>query len=75
MNGQNDKNLAMILFQLFQVLEDKTVTPEEGAQLCSAIAFLCMKIKPKLPKFWQRFLIDSVANALQEAEEYFKGLK
>ena len=70
-DNENEQSLAMILFQLFQVLEDRTITPKEGIELCNAISFLCKKLKPQMPKYWQRFLLDSVASACREGAEYF----
>lgn len=73
-NKDNEQSLALILFQLFQVLEDRVITPAEGVELCKAVSFLCMKLKPKMPKYWQRFLLDAVSNACDEGVEYFGGL-
>ena len=70
----NEKNLASILFQLFQVLEDRVITPSEGKELCVAISFLCNKIKESMPKYWQRFLLNAAAEACKEGAEYFGGL-
>ena len=70
----NEKNLASILFQLFQVLEDRVITPSEGKELCIAISFLCNKIKESMPKYWQRFLLNAVGEACKEGAEYFGGL-
>ncbi len=73
-DNPNEQSLAVILFQLFQVLEDRTITPKEGQELCNAISFLCKKLKPSMPKYWQRFLLDSVSSACKEGAEYFGGL-
>ena len=73
-SNANEQSLATILFQLFQILEDRTITPQEGVELCNAIAFLCQKLKPSMPKYWQRFLLDSVSNACKEGAEYFGGI-
>ena len=74
MNNDNEQSLAMILFQLFQVLEDRTITPSEGVELCNAIGFLCKKLEPSMPKYWQRFLLTSVSNACKEGAVYFGGM-
>ena len=71
---ETNKDLAIILLELFKILEDRKVDAKEGAQLCKACVIILHKIRSRIPKLWQRICIDTVINILNELAEYLHGL-
>ncbi len=71
---ETNKDLAIILLELFKILEDRKVDAKEGAQLCKACVIILHKIRSRIPKLWQRICIDTVINILNELAEYLRGL-
>ena len=51
---KTNKDLALILLELFKILEDRKVDAKEGAQLCKACVVILQKIRSRIPKLWQR---------------------
>jgi len=71
---KTNKELALILLELFKILEDRKVDAKEGAQLCKACVVILQKIRSRIPKLWQRICIDTAINILLELSEYLLGL-
>ena len=72
---QTNKDLAAVLLELFKILEDRTVDAREGAQLCKACIMILHKIRPRVPKLWQRITVDTVINILLELSSYLLDLE
>ena len=72
---ETNKELASILIQLFKALEDRVIDAKEGASLCRAVVLIIAKIRPRLPKLWQRLVIDTASNILVETSQFLDGLE
>jgi hypothetical protein len=69
---EHDNELSAILIQLFSILDDRTIDAEEGILICRAGMQLLKKVREKMPKYWQRILIDASCTALEECAQFLE---
>ena len=72
---ETNKEIGRILLSLFQALEDRVINATEGAELCRAVVVIIAKIRSRLPKLWQRILLDTASNILTETASYLEDLE
>lgn len=72
---QRNKEIAVILLDLFRILDDRKITTEEGIELCKACVKILHKIRDRVPKLWQRICIDTACNVLLEVSQYLDNLE
>jgi|TARA_R100000353_G_scaffold172323_1_gene137380 hypothetical protein len=72
---QTDRQLYQVLLELFKILEDRVIDAKEGSQLCKACVMILRKLRGRVPKLWQRIMIDTVINILNEVSEYLLNLE
>ena len=67
---ENRKDFIRIMGQLMTALEDREIDAEEGALLCQTAAKLIERCRPLFCTWWQRAILNSASNALNECAHH-----
>ena len=63
------------IIQIIKILEDRAITPEEGAILIDAIVQVLNQLRPQLKKWYMRIVLDGVKVSLMELKEHLEEIK
>ena len=62
------------IIQIIKILEDRAITPEEGAILIDAIVQVLNQLRPQLKKWYMRIVLDGVKVSLMELREHLEEI-
>ncbi len=63
------------IIQIIKILEDRAITPDEGAILIDAIVQVLNQLRPQLKKWYMRIVLDGVKVSLMELKEHLEEIK
>ena len=63
------------IIQIIKILEDRAITPDEGAILIDAIVQVLNQLRPQLKKWYMRIVLDGVKVSLMELKEHLEDIK
>ena len=62
------------IIQIIKILEDRAITPDEGAILIDAIVQVLNQLRPQLKKWYMRIVLDGVKVSLMELKEHLEEI-
>ena len=62
------------LIRISEILQDGSVTPEEGKELIDGVVMVLEKIRPQLKKWWFRVMLDGIKVSLMELKEHLEEI-
>ena len=62
------------LIRISEILQDGSVTPEEGKELIDGVVMVLEKIRPQLKKWWFRVMLDGIKVSLMELKEHLEDI-
>ena len=63
------------LIRISEILQDGSVTPEEGKELIDGVVMVLEKIRPQLKKWWFRVMLDGIKVSLMELKEHLEEIE
>ena len=76
MHTHEQRETITLLIASVKALQDRTVTPGEGAVICQLMIQLAESIKPLVASHWYlRVVIYGTVSMLHEAKEYLESLE